>query len=585
MVWVRRLVLDGAIPVGVLMATTIAVMGEGWTRMHSVIIGGGNPTTPSDVNGTLWFYWWVSTALERGADILRPDVICAPTGQSLGSNFPQQIDALMAAPFLQNLPFPAAFNSFVALIPVLGGLAAYAGARWLGIGRFLALMVAILFGFNSLSLHELANGKPPSAMVFTLPLFVCAWLKTLSAPGRAAIGWAIVAGCSTALAIQHYVLYALVAAFFAAGTLAVFTVAPAPKVPRRRAVVAGLAVVLIGVSLSAPYLQRLLGERRPMPAAMAPRLTDPSVLREQAESTHVGYILSADTDEETPRRAVFPAVLTVGALMLLPVSGRRHRRWFAAAAGFYLLSLGPMAATSVRPEVEWLTIAGRGVPLPTWWLNQAFPFSIQFFHPGRVVPMVVFCASMSVATGLQTWARGRRWNRWLPIAAVAITALGMGQVHAQGGTRILTSEWNPHPFLTVLAESPNAGAIIEFPVGLGHATAAEQLVHGQHRSESHHDAIAALKANQRPEDCLQSDIFDALWPLSRGDLSQAPSADQIAAARTDGFTHFIVWRSGFDVLNQAGIDADRERTIRVLRRSLGAPVVADDTLLAWELNP
>ena len=122
-------------------------------------------------------------------------------------------------------------------------------------------------------------------------------------------------------------------------------------------------------------------------------------------------------------------------------------------------------------------------------------------------------------------------------------------------------------------------------MGLGHATAAEQLVHGQHRSESHHDAIAALKANQRPEDCLQSDIFDALWPLSRGDLSQAPSADQIAAARTDGFTHFIVWRSGFDVLNQAGIDADRERTIRVLRRSLGAPVVADDTLLAWELSP
>ncbi|GEM_PF-3373201 len=585
MVWLRRILLDGAVPLAILAGISIAIMGDGWTRMHSVVIGGGNPTTPSDVNGTLWFYWWVSTALERGADILQPDVICAPDGQSLGSNFPQQIDALMATPFLRLFPFPASFNAFVALIPVLGGLAAYAGSRWLGIGRGLSLMTAVLFGFNSLSLHELANGKPPSALVFTLPLFVCAWVKCLTATGRATIGWVIAAGLATALAIQHYVLYALVAAFFAAGTLVLFSLKPAPRVGRSRALVAGLAVVLIGVAVSAPYLQRLLGERRPMPAAMAPRITDPSVLREQKESSHVGYILTADMDEETPRRAVFPAVLTVTSLLLLPVGGRRHRRWLIAAAGFYILSLGPMAATSVRPEVEWLTIAGRGVPLPTWWLNQAFPFSIQFFHPGRVVPMVVLCASISVATGLQHWAKGRVWARWLPVVAVLIAGLGMAQLHAQGGTRILMSDWDPHPFLTELASDPDGGAIIEFPVGLGHATAAEQLIHGRKRSESHHDAIAALKEDQRPEDCLQSSIFDALWPLSQGDLTQLPTNAHLSAARADGFSHLVLWRSGFDVLNQAGIEADRERTIRALRRTLGSPVASDETLVAWELKP
>ena len=192
---------------------------------------------------------------------------------------------------------------------------------------------------------------------------------------------------------------------------------------------------------------------------------------------------------------------------------------------------------------------------------------------------------MSVATGLQHWAAGRPWARWLPIVATLIAALGMAQVHTQGGTRILMSDWNPHPFLTELATNPNGGAIIEFPVGLGHATAAEQLVHGRNRSESHHDAIAALKANQRPEDCLQSSIFDALWPLSRGDLTQTPTPDQLSAARAEGFSHLILWRSGFDVLNQAGLDADREQTIRVLRSTLGTPVAADDTLVAWELSP
>ena len=123
-VWAQRIAMDALMPLAVLMGVSIAVMGEGWTRMHSVIIGGGNPTTPSDVNGTLWFYWWVTQSMERGIDLLRPDVICAPTGQSLGSNFPQHIDALMAAPFLNHLPFPAAFNTFVVLIPVLGGIAA-----------------------------------------------------------------------------------------------------------------------------------------------------------------------------------------------------------------------------------------------------------------------------------------------------------------------------------------------------------------------------------------------------------------------------------------------------------------------------
>lgn len=582
--WFAPAVLDWLVPIAVLMAISIAVMGDGWTQMHRVIIGGGNPTTPSDVNGTLWFYWWVANAMERGVDLMQPDVICAPTGQSLGSNFPQHIDAMMAAPFLNNLPFPAAFNAWVTLIPVLGGIAAFWGARWLGVGRMLALMVAVLFGFNSLSLHELANGKPPSALVFTIPLFVCAWIKCLTAHGKRTFFWIGVAGLATALAIQHYVLYALVAAFFAAGSLALFTVNPAPGVGRKRALLAGALVVFIGLSVSAPYLQRLLGERRPMPSAMAPKLSDPSILREQAESINAGYILGVDENEDLPRRAAFPTVLTLASILLLPFGGRRHRRWLAAAVGFYLLSLGPMAAISVRPEVEWLTIAGRGVPLPTWWLNQAFPFSIQFFHPCRVFPMVVFCAAMSVATGLQHWGRAKSWAWLAPGLAIAIGVVGFWQVRDQGGMRILTSEWSPHPFLSQLAERPSGGALIEFPVGLGHATAAEQLIHGRKRSESHHDAIAALQSDQRPEDCLQSDIFDSLWPLSQGDLTALPSPAQLQSAQDDGFSHLIVWRAGFDVLQQAGIGIDRERTIRALRRRLGAPVVADDQLVAWELG-
>lgn len=584
--WWRPALFDGLGPFGALFAISMFVMGEGWTKMHSLVIGGGNATTPSDVNGTLWFYWWTATAQARGVDRLTPDVICAPTGQALGSNFPQHIDALMAAPLFANLAFPAGFNLWVTLIPVLGGFAAWLAARWLGLGRASAFMVAVLFGFNSLSMHELANGKPPSALVFTLPLFVGSWLKCITTRGRSALAWVVVAGFATALAIQHYVLYALIAAFFAAGTLAVYSIRPSPGVARRRMVVASVMVVLIGLSFSAPYLKRLLGERRPMPTAMAPQISDPAVIREQGESIDVGYIFGVDVDESLPRRAAFPVVLTLAALLLIPVGGTRHRRWLAAALGFYLLSLGPMAATSVRPEVEWMTIAGRGVPLPTWWLNQIFPFSIQFFHPCRVFPMVVLCMGMAVANGLQCWTRNWSGTRRLtsPGLAILIAGIGFFHVRAQGGMHLLTAPWAPHPFFEQLAEADTPGAIIEFPLGLGHATAPDQLVHGWKRSESHHDFIAALKAGERPEDCYQLPIFTPLWDLSRGDNPQGPSAANISGAARAGFQYLIVWRSGFDVLHQAGIDVDREGSIRTLRNWFGPPILADEQLVVWALE-
>ena len=151
--WLRMVVTEGLLPVGIMMGATITIFGEAWTRMHSLVIGGGNAVTPSDVNGTMWFYWWVTQAQSRGVEQTTPDVICAPTGQSLGSNFPQHVDALMASPLMSSLPTPMAFNLFVCLIPVLGGLSAFAAARWLKVGWGGAMMVALLFGFNSLSMH------------------------------------------------------------------------------------------------------------------------------------------------------------------------------------------------------------------------------------------------------------------------------------------------------------------------------------------------------------------------------------------------------------------------------------------------
>jgi len=560
--------------------------------LQTRLIGGGPPITPSDINGTLWFYWWAHRALETGKDLLHPDVVCAPTGQALGSNFPQHVDAHLAGPFLSTLPFPTSYNTFVLAVPVLGGLAAYAGFRILGLGRALSLMVAVLFGFNALTMHELANGKPASALVFTIPLVIAGFIKCLQTPGRRFWPWMVLTGFAGAMAIQQYVLYALLIALFASGVALVYLWRPAEGIRRRRVGWTILLCTGLSLALSAPYLERLLSDRRPMPAyAETLRLDSPAVLRAQEESLHAGYIFGGDPAEDSPRRSAFPATLTVVALMLLPWGGRRYRYWMAAACGFYLLSLGPMAAWSVRPEVEWITIFGRAIPLPTTVLHRVFPFSIQFFHPCRVLPMVMLCGAGAVAMGLHH-LRGRvhRWG--IPAAALVITGLSLAQVQAEGGMTLPHTAHSPHPFVAQLAQEPGDFAIIEFPVGLGHATAPAQITHGKRRSESHHDSIAQLQQGLPPEDCLQLPFLQALWDLSRGrnaglggprpmEPSAAPAA--IAQAYAEGFRYLVAWRPGFDVLEQAGLDVDREETLAEIRRRLGAPIFRDKDIEAWRI--
>ena len=177
---------------------------------------------------------------------------------------------------------------------------------------------------------------------------------------------------------------------------------------------------------------------------------------------------------------------------------------------------------------------------------------------------------------MRTWA--------VPLCALAVATTGFLHVRAQGGMHLLTAPWNPHPFFEQLGKEQAAGALLEFPLGLGHATAPDQLIHQRKRSESHHDYIAALQSNNRPEDCYQLPIFDSLWDLSRGAQSAGPSAAEIQDAHNAGFQYLVLWRAGFDVLRQAGLNVDREQSIRKLRGWFGEPTVSDDVLVVWTLE-
>jgi hypothetical protein len=160
---------------------------------------------------------------------------------------------------------------------------------------------------------------------------------------------------------------------------------------------------------------------------------------------------------------------------------------------------------------------------------------------------------------------------------------------------MLSAPWSPHPFIEQLGDADDKQAIIEFPVGLGHATAPAQLVHGWKRSESHHDLVAGLRDNQMPEDCLQLPFLSALWDYSRGadTLTTQESPDRpvpasvqpsaIAQAHESGFRYVVAWRAGFDVLRQAGIEVDREVAIGQVSALLGPPFLNDQILTVWEI--
>ncbi len=409
---------------------------------------------PIDYGATVWFYDWVRRALGSGASILEPDAVCFPGGTTLGTNFPNWLDAILAAPLMAAFPFPTGYNLWLALIPVLGCLAAYAALRCLVRHRGLALLGAWLFGFNAFSYYQAVMGRPTMALLATLPLFLAAWLKATDTHGAARMGWSILAGAMASLAVWFYVLWGLLAGLLGIMVGLGRLVLPPKTSTRPGVLLAAVLAVTSATICTAPYLYQatVLQPRFPAPSAAvagegteggpppwaqggpgpaelrllgpwepelwrfttamvrdrlergegsrAPRNTDGTVGELSRHSLPLdtawrGVVRKGDPHGLLPLAWLAPLVLLLGL-----VGGRRSWPWLAASLALYSLTLGPWVLVSEGLNSSPLLVGGQRLRLPLWFLAQVLPEAGSFVKPARLFPGFLLCLVVTLAVAL-----------------------------------------------------------------------------------------------------------------------------------------------------------------------------------------
>lgn len=528
--------------------------------------------TTGDPNGQAWFYWWLQRAVETGADLENPDVVCAPDGIALGHNFATRVDAWLALPFFAEMPFPASFNAAALAVPACNTALAWIGLRAAKAPAPVALLAAALIGFSEYALFEVGLGHNANALVGPAVLLLGAW----SAVAEGRWGWAPVAAAAAAVTFAGYPPYAVVIA--PVGALLLLGELVGGRGRRVRILLSAM-VTAAAAGIAAFAHLRALQERGYAETEVG--LTAHRLEMLMRDSLPWRWLWESGTGFNDPHVWTAPALWMGAALALL--GGWRGRAWLAAGVAFWVLALGVVVldAPAVPTRVE-----GKMLGLPLRWLVDVVPPLVNV-RPYRFAPLVAAAAALALGAFARWGWEGRErsgWPRvvaWAPtLLATALAAHGLRAALADHMSMWL-QPWRLPPAVQWLADTPGDFAIIELPAGLGHAYGALQPVHGKRRSEGHHDvSMDARRRTDAPTDCYTTALVRGLWSLERG-VPYRPTEAELAEAEADGFRYVVVYGSLYT--NEPGA-AGLTRPHPALREMFGEPVVDEGGVAIYAIR-
>jgi len=641
-------ILHYVLAIGVSMAAAILLFRRLFVLRDRVLVGQTDPFSSTDYNGTVWFYWWLERATRLHQSILWTDRVCAPTGQSLGINFPNRVDAWLAYPLFSSFSFPENYNLFVLLIPVISTLSAYFFFRTVTRSWWISIAGALLFGFNAYTFYEIRSGRPVTGMIFVIPLVLGAWQRTLLQPSALrALPWAALTGVGAALTTNAYLPFVLwlfpLCVLIGLGSL----IQPYPHVSRFRPTWSALLAFALGVLLSMPYVHEMLIERQVRSAQQTqaekpkdpPGLLDgklwsdiaekiqqdraaeragppprplglgsPALRRSLENSMSIDWLIGYQPGNAHPRTWLPPA-LFFAALLAAPVAGRRGIMWLLFVILSWLFTLGPYAAFIHLGHYTPLELFGKTWKLPTLTLLELIPPARDFLRPYRAFPFVLLGTITLIACAgdaLENTIRRRLDDSRKAVPArlgltLILVASLMGTlftIRQREGFRMPMTWWKPYAFHVMLGEEGRQGvddAIVELPMGVGHATSIFQLVHQRPRTENHLDYLNRLRTGQPPpSSCFQHPLLRRLWHLQSragytalAEASSTPAdllpADLITSARSQGLRYILLYDEGFKLLEpkEAFLSADALRSL--LLDALGPPIHHEEGLDVYEL--
>jgi hypothetical protein len=529
-----------------------------------------------------WDDWWLGQAIAEGHNIFQTPYMFFPEGVSLVAHSNAWLNSFLAQPLTWIAGPVAAYNLVLLLSLWLSAMGMYWLALELTGMRGPSFVAGLVYAFAPYHLTQILSHGHLGAIQWWP--FYALFLRRMLLRGQRRD--AILAGVFAALSLWSGLQLALLLAMWTLLYLTWFlwrhradlsTYRPIWSRLVGRLGLSGLVVLLLGL----PLLLALLTNWQLLTAA-AGRFNE-SLTR---QTDLLAYLLPPTYQPLWGARFIPLYELFVANRALMPYLGlttlvlviyaavvwfkRREGEvgfWLASGLVWFVLAAGP------APR-----IAGRvyqDLPLPYQWLAGTFPFS-TLRAPDRFNLLLTFSLAVLVGAGLAAASKRHRLLVWLAGLLLAVEYLA-----------VPLPSWDlpqVSPFLKELAAEPEAGAIVDYPMGYTYAKLwlYYQTIHGKPTVDGHvsrytietyrfiqeQPLLRSLYQESERPPYLPVDYF------SSTDQDPPPLGPALRSLQEAGVRYVLVHREY----------ADPGQLSMLAAKLPLAPIYEDDTLTAYDLT-
>lgn len=453
-----------------------------------------------DLDGTLWFHWWVRYALSTHQNPFFCDMIYYPIGRDLIFLFKNNLDCFLAIPFYSVFGYPAYYNVICIAVMVFNGLAMYCLARHFTKNHLIAFFAGFIVAYDHTLIAELQEGRILQYIIGLPVLYVLFMLKVIEDDRKIHI---FLMALTLLLSSLFYWFYGIFLVTLTVPFLLFYGIFQKDRLKKpqmiRLLLSFGLFVIMV-LPFTVPFVKHLFTARS---LPQTPFLESyPSLQDVQMSDGLFDPRLNALGQSVCMDRELFKFPLTVLVLgVFLPFLRARKNgyHWiitwiflFILAAGPYLkVGQGPVIPHDFNMDAAPSLKLGHspGIPydvkMPFYYFYKYVPFYSRLFWPGRIMEMVaiilgvLFCMNLDwLVEKMERKKPG--FSSKLIVILLLITIVEMTYVKQQLPFRLRSVDI-PKVFSALNAETEKDCAIIEVPFLYCPQSIVNQMVH-QRRS-------------------------------------------------------------------------------------------------------
>lgn len=469
------------------------------TVMGAKVIAYPNDQSP-DLDGTLWFHWWVRHAAATHQNPFFCDMIYYPTGRDLIFLFKNYLDCFLAIPFYSVFGFPAYYNVICLFLMVFNGLAVYCLAMHFTKNYLIAFLTGFIVVYDHTLIAELQEGRILQYMIGLPALYILHMLRVIEEGGRKNI---FLMALTLLLCSLFYWYYGIFLVTMTVPFLLFYGIFQRDRMKRPQIIgifISFALFIVMVLPFTFPFLKHLsMGRSFPQTAFLEnyPSLAELQVMMSDGLAHPIISALgqSVCMDRELFK---FPLIILLLGVFLPFLRARINGyHWiitwiflFALAAGPYL-KLGQAPALPV--DIDTTRFSGPymkvlyapGIPcdirMPYFYFYKYIPFYSRLFWPGRIMEIValilavLFCMNLDwLVEKIEKKKPG--FSSKLIVILLLLTITEIAFVKPQIPLRLRAAAI-PEIFKTLNVNTEKDCAIIEVPYLYCPQSIVNQMVH------------------------------------------------------------------------------------------------------------